>query len=263
MQALAHRVDDPAVRLVIDEQVDVGQGQPGRADDLHGHLAHQLDRVPVHGRAVHPDQQFVAGQPDQLAAVPVRGQHGRAELGSAGRGGEQDRARPVAEQHGRGRVIPVEVAGQQVGADREHGPGPARLDHPGPHHQAGQEARAGRADVDGRRAVRADVRGHQRRGVRAHVLGTGGADQDDVHVRRVHPGLREGVPGGLRRELVEPLAGPGHVPFAGSGAPGDPLLRHAEPVGDGRVRHDLLGHRHPDGGECGADPARQPPPRLR
>ncbi len=46
------------------------------------------------------------------------------------------------------------------------------------------------------------------------------------------------------RELVEPLAGRGDVPLAGAGAPGDPLLGHAEPVRDGRVGHDLLRHRH-------------------
>jgi hypothetical protein len=140
-------------------------------------------------------------------------------------------------------------AGEDVGADEQHGVGPPALDLRAAEGERGEEAGAGGPDVDRAGAGRADRGGHERRRVGQHVVGRRRGEQEQVDVGGVRPGLLEHGLGGLRGDAGERLARPDHAALADAGARLDPAVGDAEALGDRRVGDAALGQRDRDVGQ--------------
>ena len=130
--------------------------------------------------AVHPHDGVGAIDVEHLA-LGLAAEHDRPDAGRAA-GHEHGARRAVAEQHGGLAVVGVGVAREDVGADQQDDVGAAALDQRGALLQAGEKARAGKADVPGHGASAAERAGDQRRGVGHDVVGRGGRDEHGVDV---------------------------------------------------------------------------------
>jgi hypothetical protein len=209
--ALRDGLEDAEVRLVRDEAIDVAQCQPSGRDDLLadiGHAAHGRaeDVLPEHVHLVAPCGEAPLGR--RLRASACRDLERRREgavavdaarLDPAGvaRLGPLDehRAGAIAEQDSGGAIRPVDDAAEQLHADDEHAPCPARSDELVRDGQPEQEARARRADVEGGNLACAQLvlESHRARRHRA----VGGDRRRDDHVER-----RSAHAGGLERAGV-------------------------------------------------------------
>src|SRR4051794_9078065 len=149
--------EDPDVRLVGDEEVDVVDRQPGAADRLAGRLDHALDRVAVDLATLHAQLRVLALGVEHVRLRGVGAEHeaAAADLEVAAR--DDHRAGAVAEQHGRAAVVVVGDARERLRAADEHDAGAAGLDLRGRLVERVDEAGAGGVDVDGARVLRAEL----------------------------------------------------------------------------------------------------------
>ena len=202
-EPLGGRFDDPHVRLVHDEQVDVGGRHAGF---LKRPLRHA--RNPGHSQAVdvtsdHPDGVIVVGvrlrrhplrgaarwSLQQVRVLPVihhrEGQQSRPRLARP----QQHRPRSIAEQHARAAVGPIGGTCQSFRSDHEDVLVGPILDELGPRCQGRHESRAALHQVERSRALRPDglLNKAGRRGER-HVRRHRRHD-DQAHIRGVHPGV--------------------------------------------------------------------------
>jgi hypothetical protein len=113
---------------------------------------------------------------------------------------EHDRARAVAEEHAGSAVGPVHDAAQALDADHERAARLAEAHELVGHRERVDEAAAGRLQRKGRAAVDAEPLLQQRPGVGEDAVGRGGADDDEVDVRRRHA---RGTQRAARRVLGE------------------------------------------------------------
>src|SRR4029453_16458008 len=115
-QLLGHRLDDPQVRLVRGEDVDVGGGDPG--------LVHRLDEGvgelgggPAVARlAGHGHRRAAGGDLDGVVLVTVTAPRDRADARLVG-GTEDGGAGTVGEDHRGGPVARVGDVGEPLHAD--------------------------------------------------------------------------------------------------------------------------------------------------
>ena len=111
------------------------RGPRRRPRRLERRLAQARDGVPVCLLAVHPHSALVVRDADAVGARAVGAQHRGPD--AAGPAGGHDRgAGAVAEQRRGAAVVVVDHAAHEIGADHEHGVGPAGLDLPGGERQA-------------------------------------------------------------------------------------------------------------------------------
>ena len=160
LKLFRERAQNPAVGLVVDEQVDVLEREPGSLDRCQRRLAHPRHRVAVDLGPVHPQLAVGVGDLDRGRAGAVGAEHDRADRAElSGCGTEHDRAGAVAEQRRGPLVVPVDDPRGEIGADQEHALGASGLDLSRAERQPRQEPRAGGAEVDCAGAVGADRRG--------------------------------------------------------------------------------------------------------
>ena len=129
-----------------------------------------------------------------------------------------DRSGAVAEQHAGRAILVVDDARHHVGADDQRVLVRAARHHLARRRQRVGERRAGRAQVESPRVVRADLVLHQTRGARKHHVRRDGADDDEADVVGREPGA------------LDRLAAP--LPCARSdvATPGSTMCRSRMPV---------------------------------
>src|SRR3954468_2906399 len=247
--------EDPDVRLVGDEEVDVVDGQPGVGDRLARRLDHAADRVAVDLAALHAQHGVrpLGVEHVGLGGVGAEDEAAAADLELAAR--DDHRAGAVAEEHRRPAVVVVGDARERLGAADEHDARAAGLDLGGGLVERVDEAGAGGVDVDGARALgperERDVRGDARR----HAVGRDRRDDDLVYLVRRAAGVVERGGAGAGRKLGERLVGGDDVALADAGAAHDPLVGRVEALDDLGVADHALGQRGADAEDAGGQAA--------
>src|SRR3954463_2195761 len=186
--------EDADVRLVGDEEVDVLDRQPGAPDRLAGRLDHAADRVAVDLAALHAELRVVALGVEhvRLRRLGAEYEPAAADLEVAAR--DDHCAGAVAEQHGGAAVVVVGDARERLGAaDQDHARAPG-LDLRRGLVERVDEARARGVDVDGARALGAELERDVRRDAGRHAIGRDRRDDDLVElVRRAAGGPGAGA----------------------------------------------------------------------
>ena len=161
VESLADGAEDPAVGLVVDEQVDVVQARAGRADRLHGGQRKPGDRLAEGLVAAHADRPLGARDDDVVGARAVRAEHDRPNAAvSLSRRLQHHRAGAVGEHGGGCAIVGIGDPRHEVGADHQHALRSASLDLTGADRQRRQEAGARRADVERAGTHRAELVGN-------------------------------------------------------------------------------------------------------
>src|SRR5215207_10109342 len=255
VQLGGHRVDDPAVGLVGDEEVDVVGGQPGALQGLRGRGAHAAHGVAVDLLALHAQHAGlgVGVQQVGLLAVGAQDEAGEAEVEVAA--GDDHGADAVAEEHGGGAVGVVDDAREGLGGADQHDARAAAL-----HERRGmvervEETGARGAQVDRRRARRAQRTGDLRREAGGHAVGGDGRDEDDVDLVGRAAGVGERVGAGLRGQRGEQLALAQAAALADARAADDPLVARVEHLLEVAVGDDALRQGRADAEDAGRQAA--------
>ncbi len=167
---------------------------------------------------------------------------------------DEQGAGAVAEEAGGAAVVEIEHAAHEVGADDERVTRAAAVEHARREAEGGDEAGAGRADVEGLGVMEAERVRDERRGVRHHLVGRRRRDEDEVDLLERDLGRAiERVLTGADRQIRQALAGQGVPALPDAGARLDPGVVDAEACGDLRVRDDVVRkgdadrRRRPDG----------------
>ena len=244
-ETVGHRLDDPDVGLVRDEQVDVRGLETG--------LGHRRERGRGEGPGgeaiglapLHPDEMLAAPdglrrrralcatgrQPDHVGTLRLGGELDAEPAAGLGRRRQDDRAGPVAEQDAGVPVGVVEEPGEQLGADHEDVAGHPAGDVGLGHGVGVDEAGAGRRDVHREGLGVADRLLDQRRGRRHPVVRGERRQQDDVDVVGLQPGHCDGLLPRHGRHRCSRLVGRRDTSLADPGPGADPFV--------GRVDHLL------------------------
>jgi hypothetical protein len=135
-----------------------------------------------------------------------------------------DGAGAVTEQHAGAAIVPIENAGEGLGADHQRGRGEAVLDHAIGHRQAVDEAGTDSLHVEGRSPGHAELSLHSRRGGRKRLVRRGRRQDDEVEIGRLHPGMGQRPLRGLERQLRRHLAIGRDMALLDAGALLDPLV---------------------------------------
>ena len=173
LEALGHRTHDPAVGLVVDEEVDVVEAQLGGFHRLPGDL-----HEPRHGHAkglvtLHVHETGGTAHVDQVGRGAVGAEHHRTDAAGPVRGPGHHGTGSVPEQRRGAAVVGVDEARHQVRADHEHVPCPAGLDLP---RSQRQRRRGSRCTRRPRRTLRPGTRrGHAPRAGRRSATGRPGS----------------------------------------------------------------------------------------
>ena len=97
----------------------------------------------------------------------------------------------------------------------------------------------------------AQLVGHERRGVGGDLVRGQRGHEHEVDLLRGHARLVERLAPGGHGDVLQPLALAHVTALAHARAVDDPLLGHAGALGDGGVRHHLVGHAHGHGRQGG------------
>lgn len=239
LEPLGGGFDDSAVRLVRDEQIDVGRRQLVTFEQAAADLLVFLDRELEHGRAVlfdvvqpafhglvrrrHPAS--AGGHAERRAAVAIDLVQEVDDVGLAV-GGRRQHHRPgaVSEQHAGRAIGEVDDARHHIGPDRER-----VLNRAGPDHLGGDRERVGkpgarRPEIESPRMDRAEFRLQIARGAGKDRVGRGRSDHDEANAIRGHPRFTQRAFGGDHGQIRRRHAGIDDVPFADAGALQDPFV---------------------------------------
>ena len=141
-----------------------------------------------------------------------------------GHGLDQHRSGAVAEQNARSPVSVVDDAAHGIGADHQDllvGSGGHQV---GAHGGTVDEAGAGRDEVETPGAARADAVLHQAGSRRKHEIGSDGANDDRVHLGRLHTAMRQRALSGCDGHVGGRHILGGNVSFPDAGALENPLV---------------------------------------
>ena len=248
-EPLADRAKDPAVRLVVDEQIDVVERHVG---GLGGLRVASVRRATASRNVSWPRIRIT---PSARSTVMCRRRRRPLQARSARSGRssgrlQHDRAGAVGE-HRRGRAVGgVGDPRHQVGADRDRAAGPAGFDLRGGRPRAPRESRC--------RPSRRRTRRHgwRRSGARPAAPRSGISSSDVVVATSTRstssgstPARASASSAALRGVDVEALVRLGDPARADAGAPHDPVV--ARPRGGRRSRHcdDVRGQADADRGD--------------
>src|SRR5690349_7152280 len=237
-----HSVDDPHVRLVRHEHVEVVDRDAGPVQRLGGDLGHLVGRPPEHRAALHHQVRHrrlvlghhvapVLGLTDQVELLAVGAPDDRADAHLVG-GSDHRAARAVGEDEGGAAVVQARDVGEPLDADHQHVLGAAAADHVRAEREAVAEPGAGGRDVEGGRLVGAELvgdRGGDGWGLQ-HVRHR--RDDHAVDLRRLDAGPLHGLAGRGHRHHLDALVGPGEAPLLDAGALLDPLVAGVDGLDD-------------------------------
>ena len=179
-----------------------------------------------------------------LAAVGMKrvGEHaaiGRRPLALFG--AQHDRAGTVAEQHAGAAIVPVEDAGEGLGANHQCGRGKARLDQAVGHRKAIDEAGANGLNVKRSAAGHAQGGLHARRRGGKRLIRRCRREHDEIEVGSLEAGVGQGPFRSLERKMRRQLAICRDVTLANAGTLLDPLIGCVHGLGEVGVGHHTLG----------------------
>ena len=251
-QPLADRAEDPAVRLVIDEQIDLIERHLGRRRRLLGRLRQPRHRLLERLVPEHLDRRRLARHADRAGTVAVRAEHDRPDPARLAGRDQHDRTGPVGEHRRRPAISGIGDPRHQVRADDHNAAAATRIDQRCAGRERGHEAGAGGADVEPAGARGADHARDQRRRVRQDLVCGRRRDQHDVDLERVDPCAPQRVGGRGRGVLLEALVRRCDAARADPGAALDPVGRQPEAVLDLGRGDDRPGQVHADRSDRGA-----------
>ncbi|EGJ77648.1 putative 3-oxoacyl-ACP synthase II [Streptomyces sp. Tu6071] len=251
LQGLHHRVDDPHIGLVRDEDVQVLRGDPGGVQRLLGDLRH-LEDGPAEDRLTLLGD---GREPRDLAGTVVRPRHGLLDdlglvaLGAPDgrayrdllRGPHDDRARTVAEEEGRRAVLQVGEVREPLHAEDEHVLRAALDDHALGQREPVAETGAARRDVEGGGLAAAELVGDLRGDGRGLLEVRDGRDDDRADLLGRDTGVGEGLAARLHRHRGHRLVGARPVPALDARARTNPLVRGVDRLQDDVIGDDAVG----------------------
>ena len=150
---------------------------------------------------------------------------------------QHDGGSAIAEQHGDIAVVPVHVGRDELAARDQRRAHHAAADHRGRCGERIEEARAGGVDVHRGAALGAETLLQAGGRIRALVVISRRADDDEVDVAALEAGAGEGAGAGDMEEVIE--GGMGDAPLTDAGAGSDPLVVGLDEGRDIAVRQDI------------------------
>src|SRR5688572_17755012 len=245
---LARRcLQDPHVRLVGNEPVDIREAHAGRRNGLACRLLEHAHRVLEDALSVHLQERRAL---DLAAAhVPRHRQHiDLASVGVQARGmdsrllgrREHHRPGPVAEEHAGAAVVPIEDAREHLRAHHQSLLVHARSDETIGRGKRIDEAGAHRLHVEGSASLDAELRLQLASRAREDVIRRRGGHDDEINLLGVHPGGRKRVTACFQGEIARGLRLLRDVPALDAGALADPGIARLEAPRELLVLHHAL-----------------------
>src|SRR5262245_20734590 len=276
--ALDGGFDDPQIRLVGNEEVQVGGGEPVAPEDrlgaLHEHPHGDLeDVVALHLRIVHPRvdrlarrrvTRAAAGHVEQLPVLAVGVEVGIDDPGVALAGLQHGGARGVGQQDAGAPVGEVGDPGQALGADAEHPAVLPGLDELGADGEAVDGSRARGQHVDRAGAPAAETMLQDVGGGGEEHVGRGRAHDDEVDVLGHEVRVLERLLRRPEREIGGGLALVDDVALADARPLHDPLVVGVHHLLEVGVGQDALRGVRPHADDLRPPHSRPPsrPPRA-
>mmetsp|Transcript_45821 Transcript_45821/g.114620 ORF Transcript_45821/g.114620 Transcript_45821/m.114620 type:complete len:301 (+) Transcript_45821:413-1315(+) len=225
---------------------------------LHGNVVESAQCGGVLGVDLQPVLRHVAVERAVAFAVGVHVAAQHRALLAVQRGLHHHRAGAVPKQDACAPIPPVHVAGEGVGADDEHVLRGAGLDELAGGDCGDHKPRARGGDVEGNARVVAQLGLHLARAAE-HVVRTGGGEQDQVQLLRLHACHLQRRAAGLRGQVRQLLTLAEHAPCTDSSSGADPLVVSVDQLREVVVADDRVGHRAADAREAHARAGRYAP----